>query len=373
MSAATARLWTGIGAVGSLLVVAVLAVSLDLPGRLLPATRMPPIAEAVSIAGLVVGFIGLLLPFDLIGGLLIPAACEDQPPHPGAWAKSWLRGVGVQAVLFTLTLFVYLQIGREVGTPWLTALFAVVQVSLLAGQELIWRVMTQNRPVAEVDEQTTLVTHRDQRFAGGVTGLPGFETILLPQRWKQQLDQSTLQTIVSRRKLAVRSGGRSRGVLMAMLWNLTCFALAVVLSGPPVTSVADLARVYSWYLLLSFGGLILLPTINRSAVVRLDRRCAGDQIGNPDRVTALKDAITAMDRMTERDPVRSARSESIFQPIPCPERRGQLLDQAESKDTSFWNVARTTLYLSWAFAGPLSRAVHCNVGRPELWALLPTD
>jgi hypothetical protein len=31
------------------------------------------------------------------------------------------------------------------------------------------------------------------------------------------------------------------------------------------------------------------------------------------------------------------------------------------------------LYLSWAGIGGLSRAVHCNVGRPPLWVLLPGD
>lgn len=38
-----------------------------------------------------------------------------------------------------------------------------------------------------------------------------------------------------------------------------------------------------------------------------------------------------------------------------------------------WHAARTTLFLSWSCLGLLSRAVHCNAGRPELWVLLPTD
>jgi hypothetical protein len=36
-----------------------------------------------------------------------------------------------------------------------------------------------------------------------------------------------------------------------------------------------------------------------------------------------------------------------------------------------WHAARTTLFLSWAGFGLLSRAVHCNSGRPEPWALPP--
>ena len=38
-----------------------------------------------------------------------------------------------------------------------------------------------------------------------------------------------------------------------------------------------------------------------------------------------------------------------------------------------WNTARTALFLSWASLGLLSRAVHCNCGRPALWVLFPGD
>lgn len=32
-------------------------------------------------------------------------------------------------------------------------------------------------------------------------------------------------------------------------------------------------------------------------------------------------------------------------------------------------TARVALFLSWSRLGMLSRAVHCNGGRPQLWAL----
>jgi len=38
-----------------------------------------------------------------------------------------------------------------------------------------------------------------------------------------------------------------------------------------------------------------------------------------------------------------------------------------------WHAARTALYLSWAGVGLLGRAVHCNLGRPEVWVFLPSD
>jgi len=126
--------------------------------------------------------------------------------------------------------------------------------------------------------------------------------------------------------------------------------------------------VFLWFLLLSFVGLLVLPTLNRKSVFALDRYLAA-------RVSTaeLREAICEIDQLTEQDPTRSASAESVFQPIPCPERRLLSLTKEGSQYVPAWNVARTTLFLSWAFGGPLARAVHCNVGRPELWAMLPTD
>ena len=133
-------------------------------------------------------------------------------------------------------------------------------------------------------------------------------------------------------------------------------------------SVADLVAVFFWFLLLSFVGLLVLPTFNRQGVFALDQQLATNYSS-----FELQQAILDVDSMSEQDPNRSAAAESIFQPIPCPERRRQALASGGALTAGVWNVARTALFLSWAFGGPLARAVHCNVGRPELWAILPTD
>ena len=143
-----------------------------------------------------------------------------------------------------------------------------------------------------------------------------------------------------------------------MLSTLTHFSSARFFGGSP----------FFGFLLLSFVGLLLLPALNRQSVFALDHRVAAhvSQI-------ELHEAIREIDALTEQDPTRSASAESIFQPIPCPERRLLSLAKEDPQHVIAWNVARTVVYLSWAFGGPLARAVHCNVGRPELWAMLPSD
>jgi len=349
-------------------VLACTALYFDTARAVFPASPTTPAHEFFSFLMFFVSIAGVLFTFDFVGGVLIPAACEAVSPTVSAWFRSWSRSVTIQILFYSVIFFFfYLQIGREIGAPWLIALFAMLQVMLLAGQELIWQITTANR--SDKDRGiSSFVQHSDQRFVGGITGLPGFESILVPEGWKDRLQPSYLKMLVTRRRAAVKTGLRLRGIMFAMLWNISSFAVAIIVSGGVVQSVADLIAVFFWFLLISFVGLLVLPTFNRRGVFALDQQLATDYSG-----VELQQVISDVDSMTEQDPTRSVSAESVFQPIPCPERRNRALASGDAPTAGPWNVARTALFLSWAFGGPLARAVHCNVGRPELWAILPTD
>ena len=368
MNPGKARLWTGIGCVGTLVMSAGVLLSLDAADSLLPVSASTALNEYFAILAFFAAAAALLLPFDLIGGMLIPAAFETHPPKFRPWFRRWIRSVGIQLLFFSITFFFYLQIGREVGAPWRIAMFAAPQIDLIAGQELIWQAMTAQRTEESSEGSALFVRHSDQRFVGGITGLPGFETILIPAEWRARLTPPCLHLLVQRRRAAMSSGGRLRGIVFAMIWNITSFTAAILISGSVVISVADLVNVFLCFLLFSFVGLLILPALNRRSVFSLDQYFAVDF-----RAADLCHAISEVDQLTEQDPMRSAAAESVFQPIPCPERRLLSLAEEGPQTVPAWNVARTTLFLSWAFGGPLARAVHCNVGRPELWAILPAD
>ena len=368
MSQAKARLLTGMGCVGSLVMTAVALLSTDAIAQLLPVRATDPAQELLSLTIFLTFVALLILPFDIIGGLLIPAAFESTPPHPRVWIWQWSRSIVSQLFMHSFSLFFYLQIGRAIGAPWLIPLFAVFQLGLLAGQELLWCLMTSNVRAKRSGRLVAFVTSNDRRFVGGVTGLPGLESILVPSSWQETLDPDQLRVVLRRREAALSSGARFRGIISAMLWNITCFSAAVLLAGGAVDSVADLAEIFLWFLLSSFVGLLVLPTFSRRSVFALDRILTRQT--SPSELNA---AIEAVDQLTEQDTARSAVAESIFQPIPCPQRRAHVLLQESDGAPGAWNVARLALYLTWAFGGPLARSVHCNVGRPELWAILPVD
>jgi len=367
MQPGKARLLTGIACVGTLVTLSSTALYADAAQSFFPASPSTNANEFGSFFLFFVAIAGLLITFDLVGGIVIPAACESRPPNSSAWLRSWSRSVAFQTLLYSVSFFFYLQIGREFGMPWLIAAFATLQVILLAGQELIWRLTSSNRSGKEIG-MGAFVQHVDQRFVGGVAGLPGFERILIPAGWKGNLRDSDIELLVTRRRAAVTTGLRLRGVICAMVWNVSTFAAAIIACGGGVQSVADLISAFLWFMVFSFAGLLVLPMFNRRGVFALDH-----QLATSHNRCKLQQAIFDLDGITEQDPNRSATAESIFQPIPCPERRSQALSSGDAPTAGPWNVARTALFLSWAFGGPLARAVHCNVGRPELWAMLPTD
>lgn len=69
--------------------------------------------------------------------------------------------------------------------------------------------------------------------------------------------------------------------------------------------------------------------------------------------------------------MRPSLIEAIFHPIPSVENR--LNGPRTRGRIGFWDLARTSIFISLAGLGLLGRAVHCNCGRPSLWVFLPTD
>ena len=129
-----------------------------------------------------------------------------------------------------------------------------------------------------------------------------------------------------------------------------------------------LVTTFFYFSLLEFAGLLLLPTFSRHAVLAVDQLAKAN--ATPEEITQL---ATAVDELAEGEPSRSPRVESVFHPIPCVERRAESLTTRRRLNGPAWHVARMALFCAWAFGGPLSRSVHCNIGRPELWVFLPAD
>ena len=358
-----------------------------LPLAWLPSDQSWSVADlrALVIAGGCL--IGVMLPLDLLGGFLIPNRSRPNIIMLAAFLKGWIRGVVVQTALFLFTGLLILAMGRWLGLPGATLAVLGVAVVLVACQLQIAKLVGALPEIAsERDEsdmaveaalrQTSqwgwkplpivVVEHADAGFTGGVVGLPGMETIVVPAASLHKLTHDQLAVTIARRLEAVHGGSRTRGMLIAFAWVVIGFVLSAMLPGSGVTSVGELAMTCLGFTLWTFFGLLTLPTLSRQASYAIDRNVM-DQGASAE---TLYEAVTTLDRLQDDEPKRSVLIETIFHPVPSVDnRRGE----STSMMPIAWHAARMTLFVSWACMGMLVRAVHCNVGRPELWVLLPTD
>ena len=342
MSYNRARLLLGMSSVGTWVVLAVILLFVSIePWQLL------------------MGYLLISLPFDLLGGQLLPCRFGQTTPNWWAWLISYGRGLMVHTSLLVTTFFAFSWAGQYRLLLPVAALWALL---LIAGQAFLARVagaihFTQRSHFE--GKETVLVESAQPGFTGGVTGLPGHETILLPALWSPEVGEVAL----CRRKLAINKGARTLGVLVGLLWNLG--GLALLAPSGPLTSL-QLTQLSAAVTLWSFLGLLLLPSVARLGVRWMDAQTVR-RVGWP----AFQVYLDAMTDEAERaQPI----SESIFYPIPSREARLQgLQSKKRSSLVKPWYPARTALFLSVGGLSLLSRAVHCNIGRPALWFFPPCD
>ncbi len=380
MTYGRARLWLGVAGVGSLITIASIVLTLQVPQMLLevnPRFGTSEFLQLVAVFGL---FLLWLMPLDFLGGFLIPRKFGKSNESFGDWVRSY-----TSAALFQATLFVFFGSTIILLSLTLGLSGGLIAVSLLMfacffvrNSWVINRVVTSETSQTKLLEalalihtwqifvpQTLIVEHRDMGFTGGVVGLGSNTKIVIPEAWIS-FNKTELATAIARRALAVNTGSYSRGLIVAFVSNLAGFLLCSFLSGANLVSVAGLVTTMCGFTLWSFFGLLILPTVSRNASLKIDQELA--ELGLPFEL--ISNTASAMDHLQDNEPARPWFIETIFHPVPSVNGRNR---SKVVTGLAAWNVARTTLFFSWACLGILSRSVHCNVGRPELWTMLPTD
>lgn len=401
MTYARARLLLGMFGVGSIAVLSTLLLLSRYLAQVLPESEVWSINDFTALLSLFGCLAAVLLPLDLLGGFLLPNRWRPHTISFGAFFVAWLRGVIAQGALFLAASLLILFMGRWLAVPGAALAVAGVAVFLVRFQLHIAKFVgaLEARPdhsrVASamhdrdldaadgqafaIDKaleivrrwgwkpmQVTVLRHHDPGFTGGIVGLPGNEIVVLPATAVDRLSSKQLAVMIARRLEAVQSGSRTRGLILALAWVLTGFTLSAYLPGAGVASVGELATTCLGFTLWTFLGLLTLPTLSRQATHAID----GKLLRSDAPRSTFDQTVRMLDKLQDDEPRRSEWIETIFHPVPSVENRGGVsVDVAPIA----WHAARITLFVSWACMGTLVRAVHCNVGRPELWVMLPTD
>jgi hypothetical protein len=382
MTYARSRLWLGITGVGILVVLCAAVLLFDLPGKFLSTSKALSLHEIFQLSMVLFSLALLMAPLDFLGGYYLPYRFGRGHQNLTQWIESYWKSVLIHVSLYIIVCSSLVMVGGRFGL--IGAL--VVSVAMTVGLVWFryrWMLFKQldsrhlekkleaalqiakrwNAPISNV----RIVSHKDPSFTGGIVGLGKYAGLIIPAGWVERMPDSDLAVLIARRSLVVNSGSYARGVLLVAIWNLTGFALcASFLPGAGVGTVAELVTALCGFTLWSFAGLLILPTSSRRASLQMDGSLA--KLGVPSDL--IVHSAKWIDHRQDDEPSRPRWIERIFHPVPSVSNRHPT---QEIHGLTAWNVARNALYLSWACGGFLSRAVHCNVGKPELWTMLPSD
>lgn len=358
-----------------------------------PFASLNSLGDEVERWGVVVGVMAAIqLGFDIVGGYILPVRYGRRTADPIPWAGSWIRGLALHAGAMFVIGVLAMAIGRLAGSWAAVAALALVGCGLVGIQRQLsaWTVAGLAAPGAQLrtalgaagiaPERVFVARTAERSYVGGWVGPRGMERLIVAQHQVDTLDSALLQAVLVRRRLALSSGARAKGVIAALTFNVVglCIVTAL-LPGAGFDSAAALLVTASGTTLWGFLGLLTLPTVSRRAVHALDRATAAvmDQEVPGAGSDLVANLVQRLDADQEDELQRTVVVETIFHPVPTPTRRVAHLSEhpmhGRAPAEGCWRVARMALFTSWASLSPLSRAVHCNIGRPELWALLPGD
>lgn len=364
MSYARARLYLGASCVGMWVVISAVALTFDLPARVFSTSARWGAGE-LELLGVVFVYAALSGAFDLFGGYLLPREYGRFTPPLPRFLAHWLRGAVVHGAVLVGVALALLAADRAGGFWLALGVYLLLSAALLYAQLRLARLLGGLHVEGEADGVSVLASPYPH-VTGGITGL-GRAQIVVPAAWRQRFSGAALAALIARRRALVASRSRLAGLSLALGWNLVGFVVAYA-GADTLENVAGVVTFSLWSTLWAFLGVLLLPTPSRRGVF------AGDALarrGGAPR-TLLADTIRQLERDQDDETNRSRGVETVFHPVPAAARRLTVLGDPR---TSWgpWHAARTALYLSWANLSWLSRAVHCNLGRPEVWVLLPSD
>ena len=371
------RLLLGISAVGSMVVLCAGSLATGLASRLMPGLEAGGGAQFAGLAAFVGLYALIHVPFDVLGGYVLPRSCGRlHKPWP-AFAAGLTRGVAVHACVLLAVCGAMLIASDLLGPVGLPLAGIGASLLVLRFRLSLARSMARVRHVArETGEhrgmETEVVGTDDEGFTGGITGVFRPRLSVIPQRWQDALGPIGERLARRRRDLTVLSGQWARGRIAAVGFTWIGLGIATLtVNQAEAGTAAGVAEFSMAFTLWSFLGLLTLPTLSRNGARRVDAALLDDATATGTAHADVKGLIGRLDELQDNEPKRRPIVEAIFHPIPSAVSRGE--PDTDGGQLAAWDAARSAIFLSVTGAGLLGRAVHCNCGRPELWVFLPTD
>jgi hypothetical protein len=352
-------------AVGFMTVASTAALFSGFASSLLNIVRGAGMDDLMIFPGFVLLYMAVMLIFDIAGGFILP---QRNGIKPHTTAAVYLKGIFTHGVLLCFSVLIIHMGGDLAGMAGSILAIIMLCCMAIAFQYPLACVVGSLRKATAAEDGSSNSIHvdsRDASFSGSITGLPGNEKILLPRQWKTRFGDSGMSALARRRHLIIKHGWRNRGLALAFIWVCASWILASLIVGFPDSTVATTLNTVFCSSIFHFLGLLILPTPTRNMTLLVDRQMKEE----PEQSEDFESWVQHFSDLTDGEQNRHPWIERIFHPLPSVQSR---LANSPSRWAA-WNATRTMLFLSMFTGGLLSRAVHCNVGRPDLWIIAPTD
>ncbi len=373
MTYARSRLWVGILSVGTWVIISTtLLFSIE---------RLPESFRGLSLTDSILTFIGLYflisLPFDFIGGYFLPKKYERSNQNLFSYVTSYIRGVLYHGSILFLIAFIFLNILQsfdfsQVLLPLLLTIFCL-QILFAVFQAQIANLLSNFKVSnsSDVTQSYEVWESSDIGFTGGIPFLS--KKSVIPKHWIEKFSPDEVQFLLNRRLFLKEKHSHLLGIGGAILFNL--FGAAIGYGGCLFTGISLTTHGYLAFLLVwassvslwSFIGLLFLPSYSQKATL------FGDQSWKKEERSKIAHMIENLDTFQDKEPSRQPQIQTIFHPIASVDLRVLALENDQEISKGAWHIARYTLFFSWSILSFMGRAVHCNVGRPNLWVFLPSD
>jgi len=373
MTYARSRLWVGILSVGTWVIISTTL--------LFTIENLHEYFRTLSLIQSILIFLGLYvlisMPFDFVGGYFLPKKYERSKQSLFSFVASYIRGVFFHCVFLFLIAYIILYLLKtdELSNLFLPILLIIfsIQILLALFQAQIAKLLAnlKRSDSSDVSQSYEVWESSDIGFTGGIPFLS--QKTILPKNWTLNFSPDEIQQLLNRRKFLKEKHSHLLGIGGAILFNL--IGVAIGYAGCLYIGISLSPHGYLSFLLVwassvslwSFLGLLVLPSFSQKATL------FGDQSwkkGDQNKITKL---IEELDAFQDQEPKRQEQIQRIFHPIASVDLRVRALEIDQEISNGAWHIARYTLFYSWSILSFMGRAVHCNVGRPDLWVFLPSD
>ena len=374
------KAWFGLFNLATWILIACVGLFSEWPAKLFPVETSSLFVEIQWWTLIVLAYVLIMLPLDIIGGFIIPKLTNfRKESFPKFW-KRLSRGIIFHAGIIWASGPLIMEIGKYYGILGVIGLLISMFVLMLLLQNPLARIIAGYKIYGEdresfrsrigelLSRRTEVVKEEDPAFAGGITGLPWMEKTVIPSRWLE-MSEEELKAQILRRIGALRTHSRHRGIMIAILWNLYGFYSASLFSGAGVETVQGLFLTSMAFVVWMCLGQVILPNLSKAGSTEADRYATDNGVSK----SALEAALKSQMQWSRDGQIEMDRLEKLLAPSLPINQRLEFLQTEPSRLPGAWDSARIAQFLSWSCLGWFSRADYNLCGNPQNWVLQSGD